>query len=373
MELQQYLRNYGLKSLEDKFKIVVNRHSMIDNLVCLKYHQYNSPMNEKIVHQCRGIILDEANDYKIVSYSFEKFFNYGEPGEAQIDWNSAKVSEKLDGSLMVLYFYDGVWRVQSSSRAKASGFVGEEQFTFEELFCEIWREQNYCLPNDINYCYSFEMMSPFNRVIVEQNRSRLVLHGVRNIRTLLEEDPQVHLKARDYNWEVVSSFDFTNINEITEKTANLDPKLQEGFVVVDDRFNRIKIKSPLYVAIHNSASSLSSSKLLQIHLQGEAAEFLTYLPQWKSLYEEMKEKIARLSNSVEKEHQKYSQIQSQKEFAIAIAQSKYKSFLFKLRSGKAKTVQQCLASMSHKAAYKYLEEMSLKGDNSAKLCTVCVS
>lgn len=89
-------------------------------------------------------------------------------------------------------------------------------------------------------------------------------------------------------------------------------------------------------------------------MQREAAEFLTYLPQWKSLYEEMISTIALLSDSVKKEYQEYSQIQSQKEFAIAIAQSKYRSFLFKLRSGKVKTVQQCLALMPHKAAYKYL-------------------
>jgi hypothetical protein len=357
MELQEYLRYYGLKSLEDKFQIVVNRHSTFENLICLKYHQYNSPMSEKIVRQCRGIILDEADNWRIISYSFDKFFNYGEPGSAQIDWNSASVFEKLDGSLMVLYFYGGEWRVQSSSRPDASGFVGEEQFTFEELFWQIWREQNYCLPDDTNYCYSFEMMSPFNRVIVEQNRNRLVLHGVRNIKSLEEEHSHTSLAARNYNWEIVSPSFFTNINEIIEQTANLDPKLQEGFIVVDDSFNRIKVKSPLYVAIHNSASSLSLSKLLQIYLQGEAAEFLTYLPQWKNLYENMKEKIARLSSSVEKEYQKYSQIQSQKEFAIAIALSNYKPFLFKLRSGKAKTVEQCLASMSHKTASKYVEEI----------------
>ena len=74
--------------------------------------------------------------------------------------------------------------------------------------------------------------------------------------------------------------------------------------------------------------------------------------------ENMKEKIARLSSSVEKEYQKYSQIQSQKEFAIAIALFKYKPFLFKLRSGKAKTVEQCLASMPSKTAVKYLEEIN---------------
>ena len=146
MELQKYLRSEGLDKLTETFNIKVNRHSDFSNLVCLKYSQIESPMGEIIVQQCRGIILDEDNNWKIVSYPFSKFFNYGEGHASQIDWSTAKVYEKLDGSLMTLYFYQGNWHAQSSGMPDAEGKVNVNEFTFRELFWQIWSELDYSLP-----------------------------------------------------------------------------------------------------------------------------------------------------------------------------------------------------------------------------------
>ena len=104
MELQDYLRNQGLTSLCNEFNIKVNRHQDFPGLVCLKYSQQESPLEKKIVQQCRGIILDETKNWQIVSYPYNKFFNYGESQAAAINWDNAVVYDKLDGSLMILYY-----------------------------------------------------------------------------------------------------------------------------------------------------------------------------------------------------------------------------------------------------------------------------
>lgn len=201
MELQNYLAHQGLTELVHKFKIKVNRHSQMDNLVCLKYSQAESPMGEKIVQQCRGIILDEANHWSVVSYPYDKFFNYGEGHVPKLDWNTATVFEKLDGSLMTLYYYQQKWQVQSNGIADASGNVGDYGFTFAWLFWRVWKESGYQLPSDINHCFMFELMTSYNRVVVRQNQNALVLHGVRNLNTLAESDP--HFWGNKYGWQVV--------------------------------------------------------------------------------------------------------------------------------------------------------------------------
>src|SRR3989304_4986341 len=113
-EVQKFLREYGLAKLEEQFSIIARRHSGYNNLVCLKYNMIDSPMSERITQECRGIILDEENDWAIVSRSFDKFFNFGEGHAAKINWDTANVQEKLDGSLMALYHYRDKWHVQSS-------------------------------------------------------------------------------------------------------------------------------------------------------------------------------------------------------------------------------------------------------------------
>ena len=72
----------------------------------LNYNQIASPMAEVICQECRALLL-EMGTWDVVSRSFFKFFNYGQPEAHPVDWATARVQEKLDGSLICLYFHRG--------------------------------------------------------------------------------------------------------------------------------------------------------------------------------------------------------------------------------------------------------------------------
>ena len=92
-----FLRAHGLAELAARFAVRGVRHPKYPNLILLKYNQIESPMAEPVVQECRGLILDEAADWRVVSFPYVKFFNYAEPLAAAIDWATAQVYEKLDG------------------------------------------------------------------------------------------------------------------------------------------------------------------------------------------------------------------------------------------------------------------------------------
>ena len=87
--------------------------------VLLKYDQIRSDFNIPIVRECRGIILDESDGYKPVCVPFYKFGNIGESYVPDIDWGSAQVQEKLDGSLIKLWHHKGTWHVSSNGEIDA--------------------------------------------------------------------------------------------------------------------------------------------------------------------------------------------------------------------------------------------------------------
>src|SRR5271154_4502894 len=100
LNVQKFLRDGGtLDVLVEKFVLDIRRHPEYPNLVLLKYSQIDSPFSEEIVRECRGIILDQKNNWNVVCFSMLKFFNHGEGHAAPIDWSTAKVREKIDGSL----------------------------------------------------------------------------------------------------------------------------------------------------------------------------------------------------------------------------------------------------------------------------------
>lgn len=344
IELQKFLKNERLEKLIDLYKIRVNRHQKYPNLVCLKYSQIESPMAEKIVQQSRGIILDESKNWEIVSYSYDKFFNYGEPLAEKIDWHTATVYDKLDGSLMVLYYYDNQWQVQSSGTADGTGEVNGFNFSFAELFWRVWQELNYTLPREKDYCFSFELLTPFNRIVVQQNQNNLVLHGVRNIKTLAEEKPEIW--AEKYGFSLVKKFPLSNWQEIIKSAEKLPPLEAEGYVICDAKFNRIKVKSSQYVAWSHFRSSFSTRKMLQIILANEGDEFLNYYPEWTKLYQQIEEKYQKLIVEIREKYEQYKDISVQKDFALAIKDLSYSGILFALRGGKSSSIKEALANTS---------------------------
>jgi hypothetical protein len=85
--------------LEHDYEITITRD---DILASLRYDQIESPMHEPIVQQCRGMVVDTARR-GVLAWSYNKFWNHGETLAAPVDWATARVQEKLDGSLMILH------------------------------------------------------------------------------------------------------------------------------------------------------------------------------------------------------------------------------------------------------------------------------
>ena len=342
IEVQKYLRKKGLDSLKAEFKISDRRHQDLTNLVCLKYSQIESPMAAKIVQQCRGIILDEANDWAIVSYPYDKFFNYGEVHAAHVDWESAQLYEKLDGSLMTLYHYQDQWRVQSSGTADASGDVGGFKFTFAELFWQVWQEKQYILPTQTDHCFMFELCTKFNRIVDPHSENRLILHGVRNLSNNQEQDPSLP-EYTNLNWEIVTTAPLKSADKLIEQSKKLDPMESEGYIVCDRDFQRIKIKSPQYVAISHLRDGFSPRRLLTIVVTNEGSEFLTYYPEWQEAYDSVQAKFEQLIAQIEADYEQYKDIEIQKDFALAIKHLPYCGVLFALRAGKTSCAREHLA------------------------------
>lgn len=344
LEVQKFLQENSLEELNRQYAIKANRHKQYPHLLSLKYSQLDSPRAHPIVVECRGIILDENNNWAVVSFPYKRFFNYGEVEAVKIDWQTAKVYEKLDGSLMVLYYYDGKWQVQSSGTPDAAGEVNGFNFTFAELFWRVWEELGYQLPQETNYCFMFELLTAYNRIVVKPKKNQIILHGVRNVQTLEESDPS-HWTSK-YGWELVPFYPLTSWKEVIKAAEYLDPLESEGYIICDGSFNRVKVKSPQYVAISHIRESFSSRKMLEIVRLNEGEEFLSYFPEWTELYYKIKENYLQLVAHIEETYRQYQDIETQKDFAFAIKNLPYSGVLFSLRAGKVSSVKEALRNVT---------------------------
>jgi hypothetical protein len=328
-ELMRAEPDTWLETLTTKYKI----NAVLDgNLVSLKYDMIESPMAEPIVQQCRGMVVDcEAR--RVVAWPYNKFWNYGEGLAAKLDWSTAYAGEKLDGSLMILYWYDDAWRVASSGHPTAGGRLGAiEGRTFRDAFWEVWNASEMAFPPSRfqGTTFMFELCAHENRVVVKHDEPYIELHGARG-----EDGVELHTSQLDVmclmrNWRRAETYALTTPEEVLEVAAKLNPVEQEGFVVVDANFNRIKVKSPRYVILHLMKDQATPRGAVRLWQTGEASELLTHFPELSVVITPIHEKLDGIAVQALEDFQKNTPFASRKDFALAIKDLSHATVLFRM-------------------------------------------
>ena len=342
LKVQEFLANNTLVDLERAYAIKAKRGLKHPNLVSLKYSMIESPMHERIVQECRGIILDEADNWKVVCRGFDKFFNYGEGHAANIDWRTARVQEKVDGSLMMLYFYKGEWHVASSGTPDAYGNIQSSVLTFADYFWQIYGTLG---PDDSaqKYVHFFEMTGPLNRVVIPHQEASLTLLGGRRVDTWEEVHPNEISVFHDHR--VVKETSLSSMDDIMKTFSTISPLVQEGYVVVDANFNRVKVKHPGYVALHHAKDGLSSTKsFVEIARSGEIPEVLVAFPEYKPMLDEAKLKLDALIAELQVVYDEAKDIPVQKDFALKVKGCKCSAAMFALRSKQCESLKEYFAT-----------------------------
>ena len=317
---------------EKPYCISISRDVMFGRkLIMFKYSQIDSDFNIELVRECRGIILDE-DTLEVICHPFNKFFNYEEPHAADIDWKSCYVTEKLDGSLVKLSrIGDNIlWSTNGTIDAYKAPLV-EQIGCIAKSFGELaWYAilENYCKARDLSvsdcidpdivkdwlksiikpgYTYMFELTSPYNKVVVTWHKTELHFIGCRDN----ESGQEIFFGDHELSkiFDIPKIFPLRSVDECVKAASELDVNA-EGYVVVDKDFNRVKIKSPTYVALHHMRNNgvLSYERGIEIVRGNELGEVLTYFPEFKPHLEKIKNAYDSLIASLNESWLAYNQL-----------------------------------------------------------------
>lgn len=287
LEIQKYIQLYAdweLQLAAPPYNLKITHKGPY---VCFKYSQLDSDFSEPIVREARGLILKKP-DYKVVRMAYLKFFNYGEDNAADIDWASARASEKLDGSLISYWYDEDEWHISTNSTIDAFDAPLEDKtyHNFGELVLKAAENMHLDTSKfNPNHIYTFELCTPINRVVIKHDDFYLYHTLTRDKTTLeeIEEDIGIpkpaqyiinggHADPYDFK-ELVNSFDDTH----------------EGIVVKDKYNNRVKIKTAEYVRLHYLMGLMAPTvgNIVYLIWKNETSEFLQYFPEKKHIIDDV--------------------------------------------------------------------------------------
>ena len=335
--LQAALRfGWTLEQLEDELGIKSKRHPRYPNLVLFVYDQIESPKLDPIVRSARGHILDESRNWEHVCRPFDRFLNWGEgvdQGALTPDLSKSVVFKKEDGSLINMWFYRDEWHVSTKGSPDAGGQVGDNPFTFAELFWRVWNDKGLFVPGvlDRGRTLSFELCTLHNRVVCSQPNERIVLIGARDNMG----DRELHPDAYLGEVETCKSYSLGNLDDIERTFKELPALEMEGYVVAqflpDGRVIRAKVKHPGYLAIHHLKEGNSKKRLLELVRTGEEGEFLSYFPEYGPQFDEIRGKFEALVTELETAWETNRGIENQKEFALQVKDLRMSGVIFNVR------------------------------------------
>lgn len=340
LDVQRWLRTSNLSpkealsQLNIVFDIRLTYHPS-EPLVILNYG-LESPKTLALSRECRGLTLDYEDNFRVVAKGFTRFFNYGEAlAETQgFDWKNFCCTSKEDGSILLIFKYKNLWRVNTRG-SFGCGIPNElHGRTWEELFYDVVDEIALDEIKD-NVTLVCELVSPYTKVVRQYPKTDVYLLSMFDNDTLEEYQEILDIVAQRLRLNRPQKYSFKNIKEIQSFCENHPEATYEG-VVVFDGVERLKIKNSRYLSLHHlrgEGQNLYSVKnLISFILSGDTEELLCYFPEVKTKLDEYTTKIDTAYLQLMKVWNEAESIASQKEFAqFILPKTPLASILFEAR------------------------------------------
>lgn len=304
IHLQKYLKQHRdiniLAEPPYSLKIKINKE-----LTLFKYSQFDSDFNIQLVREARGIIFDK--NWDIICHPFHKIGNYGESyAYNNIDFKHSYIMEKIDGSILKIFFYNNKWNVGTNSTiyANTATISDNSDITFEDLFYDIISKEDFITITNTfnkNNTYLFELVHPKNKIVIDYGNTKELVH-IGCMCNNIQIDTNIfypfyykYYKDLFKNYNIRFPEIYSPLNSTPESLIRLADRFNikgntfEGFVVTEYSNSiitgRVKIKSPKYVRLFYLIGNFSDRNVIKILINNEQEELEQYIASFGVLAE----------------------------------------------------------------------------------------
>lgn len=262
---------YDLSKFDELVEQKLLRKVEKGNLVLYNYTDlcvYERAWND-YTRVARGIIFDKTTG-ELVAKPFPKFFNLGEMPETYLTSlpdEPYEVTEKVDGSLGIIFHYNNEWHV-----ATRGSLSSDQAIKAKEMLPKYRMDKA-----SVKCTYLVEIVYPENKIVVNYgDKEELVLLGIYN--NEFQEELRIFEWAAILKMRAVKNFNYS-IGQMIELQKTI-PKDEEGFVVRYESGLRVKIKGAEYMRIHKIISQLSPLSAWECMTNGVVnKDYLTQIPE----------------------------------------------------------------------------------------------
>ena len=220
---------------------------------------------DEFTTMCRGLILDMVGK-KIVATPFPKFFNYLENGTVPPKDVGFQCLEKLDGSLIITFMWNGKLRCATKGSFQSDQAVWALDWINTQPALKSFLER---LPG---FTMLFEAIYVANQIVVKYDYEGLVLLGGYRADGSELDRTRLEFFAADTGVRLAGVHHFDSVEALREASESFGSDM-EGYVVRFDNGLRLKIKGAEYCRVHRLVSRLTPLSVWEnmLHMTDMAA------------------------------------------------------------------------------------------------------
>lgn len=211
--------------------------------------------------------------------------------------------EFVEGTMVNAFFDKDIeqWEIATRTTVGACStfyqLPDDHTKTFREMFNEAARQCRLNL-NDLNrdYCYSFVLRHPDNRIVVPVLAPTLCLT---NVYQITQRGSQVAIEARNERLtplvKTPDMYDFENYGELVDRFGSMNtPYTLMGVVLYDPATGeRAKIRNPNYELVRELRGNQPKLQFqyLVLRKEGKVSEHLEYFPEHKRHFSKFRDQV----------------------------------------------------------------------------------
>lgn len=221
--------------------------------------------HDPLLVECRGLITDY--DGNIIARPFKKFWNIEE--NKHVPTHDFTVQEKMDGSLGILFWYEGKWILSSKG-----SFTSEQAIKGKEILDSKYNVH----PIPKGYTTLVEIIYPQGRICVDygDDESLVVLSMINTSSGKELEYSSLKMICDETNMPLVKQYD--GVDDYSKLKLKIKSN-QEGYVIKFSNGDMCKIKGEEYVRLHRILTGFSNVDIWEYLKDGkDISELLDRVP-----------------------------------------------------------------------------------------------
>jgi len=260
---------------------------------------------------CRSIIVNSQN--RVVCFAPPKSISSETFIKKYSENTHGVVAEEFVEGTMINVFWDpsigltGGWEIATRNTVGATSkfFKTPNAKTFRDMFLEAAQKSNLILQSlNPEYCYSFVLQHPDNRIVVPFKTPQIYLVGIYSIvynennTSVIFYDTQTCKELfQVYNTTIKfpQIYEFNKYSELIEKYASMNTPYDVVGVVIHNKLTgeRAKIRNPVYEQVKGLRGNQPKLQYqyLCLRKEGKVGDYLKFYPESKKEFSILRDQV----------------------------------------------------------------------------------